>query len=44
MGQVKKIFDPEPLRKLGNNLDILPNEKPTDWIKRVKRELKKRTP
>jgi hypothetical protein len=44
MGGIKQVFDPEPTRFLESNLDILPNEKPTDWIKRVKRELKKRTP
>ena len=38
---IKQIDGPEQLRKIDNGLDIRSDETPTQWIRRVRRELKK---
>ena len=38
---IKQIDEPEQLRKIDNGLDIRSDETPTQWIRRVRRELKK---
>ena len=42
MGQLDELESPEQLRKVRSCSDILPGEKPSDWIKRIKKEQKKR--
>lgn len=36
-----KILDDRPLRLTNDTLDLQPGEKPSDWVKRLKREQKK---
>ena len=38
---IKQIEEPEQLRKVDNGLDIRNDETPSQWIRRVRRELKK---
>lgn len=36
-----KVLDDRPLRLTNDTLDLRPGEKPSDWVKRLKREQKK---
>ena len=38
---MEKVLDDRPLRLTDDTLDLQPGEKPSDWIKRLKREQKK---
>ena len=38
---MEKVLDDRPLRLTNDTLDLRPNEKPSDWVKRIKREQKK---
>ena len=37
----EKVLDERPLRLTNDTLDLQPGEKPSDWVKRLKREQKK---
>lgn len=37
----EKVLDDRPLRLTNDTLDLQPGEKPSDWVKRLKREQKK---
>jgi len=37
----EKVLDDRPLRLTNDTLDLRPGEKPSDWVKRLKREQKK---
>ena len=38
---MEKVLDDRPLRLTDDTLDLQPGEKPSDWVKRLKREQKK---
>ena len=38
---MEKVLDDRPLRLTNDTLDLRPGEKPSDWVKRLKREQKK---
>ena len=38
---MEKVLEDRPLRLTNDTLDLRPGEKPSDWVKRLKREQKK---
>lgn len=40
MGLAQQIDEPEPLRKIDNGSDIRAGETPSQWIKRLRKQLK----